>query len=146
MELIIKKFDELSADELYEILRARSAVFVVEQNCVYQDLDGKDKSAYHLWYRDDGGIAAYIRVLPQGISFKECSIGRVISLRRRQGIASSLMAEGIRLAREKFGAESIRIEAQSYAQAFYEFCGFRRVSKDEFDVDGIPHVEMVWNA
>ena len=146
MELIIKKFDELSPDELYEILRARSAVFVVEQNCVYQDLDGKDKAAYHLWYRDEDGIAAYIRVLPQGISFKECSIGRVISLRRRQGIASSLMAEGIRLAREKFGAESIRIEAQSYAQAFYEFCGFRRISKDEFDVDGIPHVEMVWNA
>ncbi len=146
MELIIKKFDELSAAELYEILRARSAVFVVEQNCVYQDLDGKDKSAYHLWYRDEDGIAAYIRVLPKGVSFEECSIGRVISLRRRQGIASSLMAEGIRLAREKFGAESIRIEAQSYAQAFYEFCGFRRISKDEFDVDGIPHVEMVWNA
>ena len=144
MELIIKKFDELSADELYEILRARSAVFVVEQNCVYQDLDGKDKAAYHLWYQDEGGIAAYIRVLPKGVSCPDCSIGRVISLRRRKGLASSLMAEGIRIAQEKFGAESIRIEAQSYAQKFYEYCGFRRISEGEFDVDGIPHVLMLW--
>ena len=130
MELIIKKFDELFADELYEILRARSAVFVVEQNCVYQDLDGKDKAAYHLWYQDEDGIAAYIRVLPHGVSFPDCSIGRVISLRRRKGLASSLMAEGI--------------EAQSYAQKFYEYCGFRRISEGEFDVDGIPHVLMLW--
>ena len=145
MELIIKKFDELSADELYEILRARSAVFVVEQNCVYQDLDGKDKAAYHLWYRDEGGIAAYLRVLPQGVSFSECSVGRVISLRRREGLGSRLMAEGIRIARERFGAEAIRIEAQAYAQKFYEVCGFCRVS-DEFLVDGIPHIEMLYKV
>ena len=76
MELHIKKYEELTVDELYDLLRARSEVFVVEQVCVYQDLDNKDKKAYHVWLSDDDGIAAYLRVLPSGVSYDEPSVIR----------------------------------------------------------------------
>ena len=147
MEIVTRHYDELTADELYDILRLRSAVFVVEQNCVYQDLDGKDKASYHLWLRDDGGeIVAYVRVLPQGISFDDAaSIGRVVCIKRRRGYATMLIREGIRLAQEKFSARRISIEAQLYARSLYEKLGFVQVS-DEFLEDGIPHIKMTWET
>lgn len=141
MELTAKRYDELTRDELYEILRLRAAVFVVEQNCAYLDPDGRDDRAYHVTLRDEDGIAAYLRVLDRGVSFPEVSIGRVIAVKRRCGLGSRIVAEGIRVAREKYGARRIVIEAQTYACALYEKLGFRRAG-EEFLEDGIPHVKM----
>ena len=141
MNLVVKKFEELSVNELYDILKLRVDVFVVEQNCPYPEIDNKDKGAYHLWLEDEEGIAAYLRVLDRGVSFDDPAIGRVISARRRKGYGTILMKEGIRIAKEKFGAEKITIEAQVYARKFYENVGFRKVS-EEFLEDGIPHIIM----
>ena len=141
MELIVKHFDELTTRELFEILKLRVAVFVVEQNCPYQEVDEKDRGAYHVWLQDDGGIRAYLRVLDRGVSFPEASIGRVIAVQRRQGLGTRIVREGIRVAREKFGADAITIEAQTYAAKLYENLGFCQTS-EEFLEDGIPHIRM----
>lgn len=143
MELYIKHFSELTAEELYRILAARSEIFVVEQDCVYQDLDGKDINAWHVWYEDEDGIAAYCRVLDKGVSYEyEGSIGRVIAVKRGTGLGYKVMMEGIRVAEERFGQTSLRISAQQYAQGFYEKCGFVRVSEPYLE-DDIPHVQML---
>ena len=142
MQLIIKHFNELTADELYEILAARAEVFVVEQNCAYQDLDGIDKNAYHVYYKEDGKIVAYLRVIDKGERLDEVSIGRVISLKRRCGLGSALMREGLRVAKEKFGATKVKIGAQLYAKPFYESVGFQQIS-GEYLEDGIPHIYML---
>lgn len=141
MELNIKHYSELTTDELYALLQVRSAVFVVEQDCVYQDLDDKDKNGYHLWYQDEKGIAACLRVLAPGVSFEDCSVGRVLTTRRRMGLGTALMKEGIKVAFEKYQTEHIIIEAQVYAREFYEKLGFVKCS-DEFLEDGIPHIRM----
>lgn len=141
MELVVKHFEELTAYELYEILRLRAAVFVVEQECVYQDIDGKDLDAYHVFLQDEEGIQAYLRVMDQGVSFEDVAIGRVISMKRREGLGSELLKIGIEVAKEKFGADRITIEAQTYARAFYERQGFVKAS-GEFMEDGIPHIRM----
>ena len=107
MELIIKHFSELTTEELMQIYKLRIAVFVVEQNCPYQDIDGWDPHAYHLWLKDEEGIQAYLRVLPQNTLYADASLGRVISMKRRCGLATRLLREGIALAREKFGAKQI---------------------------------------
>ena len=141
MELVIKHFSELSTEELFEIYRVRMAVFVVEQNCAYQDIDEADKVSYHLYLKDDDGIMAYIRVLPKGVYFADASIGRVVSVKRRCGLATRLLREGIRVAKEKFGATRLTIGAQSYAIDLYRGVGFT-VCSDEYVEDGIPHVRM----
>ena len=142
MQLLIKHFNELTADELYDILAARAEVFVVEQNCAYQDLDGIDKNAYHVYYKEDGKIVAYLRVIDKGERLDEVSIGRVISLKRRCGLGSALMREGLRVAKEKFGATKVKIGAQLYAKPFYESVGFKQIS-GEYLEDGIPHIYML---
>ena len=143
MNLYIKHFNELTTIELYRILRARAEIFVVEQDCVYQDLDNKDLNAWHVWFEDDDGVAAYCRVLDKGVSYEgEGSIGRVITVKRGTGLGYKVMMEGIRVAEEKFGQTSLRISAQQYAQGFYEKCGFVRVSEPYLE-DDIPHVQMV---
>ena len=142
MELIIKHFNELTTGELMEIYRARNAVFVVEQNCPYQDIDGWDPRAYHLWLQDEAGLQAYLRVLPQDTLYPDASLGRVISLKRRCGLATRLLQEGIALAREKFGARRLIIGAQTYACPVYEKVGFLRTDYEYLE-DGIPHVRMV---
>ena len=142
MTLTVKRCDELTLEELYEILRLRMAVFVVEQACAYQDIDDKDQAAVHAWLSDDDGIAAYLRVMDRGVYDEEVAIGRVISLRRRQGLATQLMREGVRIAREVFGADVISVEAQVYARGLYEKLGFRLAS-EEFLEDGIPHIRML---
>lgn len=141
MELTVKHFSELSADELYEIYRLRCAVFIVEQNCVYQDIDNADKLAYHLWLSDETGIQAYARVLPKGVTFPEVSLGRVIAVRRRVGLGTKIVREAARVAKEKFDADRITIEAQTYAKKLYENLGFKQTS-EEFLEDGIPHIQM----
>ena len=141
MELVIKHFDELSTHELYEILKLRVSVFVVEQNCPYQEIDDVDQKAYHVYLKDETGMQAYLRVLPKGVTFKEPSIGRVIAVKRRCGLGSLILSEGIKVAKERFGAECIVIGAQVYARKLYEKAGFVQ-SSSEYLEDGIPHIKM----
>ena len=141
MELTVKHFRELTTEELYDIYRLRAAVFVVEQNCVYQDVDDADKTAYHLWLSDEDGIQAYLRVLQKGARFEDVSIGRVIAVKRRRGLGSRILAAGIQAAKEKFQAKRIVLEAQVYARKLYENAGFVQTS-GEFLEDGIPHIQM----
>ena len=141
MELTIKRFRDLSLDELYEILRARVKVFVIEQNCPYQELDGRDQYAWHVFFHDESGIVAYLRVIDGGIQCPSVAIGRVITLRRGEGLGLKVLKEGIRVAKEKLNANEIEIEAQVYAKGFYEKVGFRQ-SSEEFLEDGIPHMRM----
>lgn len=142
MELVIKHFTELSLEELYDILRARVDVFVVEQNCPYPEIDGKDFDAYHFVMRDENGIAAYLRVLKSGVSFDAPALGRILTTRRGEGLGAEIVREGIKFAREKLGAREIKIEAQTYARGFYEKLGFRQCSEPFMD-DGIEHIEML---
>ena len=142
MEIVVKQFYELTLDELYEILRARAEVFVVEQNCVYQDVDNVDKEAYHVYLREEGEIVAYLRVVDKDKRLDEVSLGRVITLKRRQGYGSKVMKVGIEVARERFGAKKIKIGAQAWAKPFYEQVGFRQIS-GEYMEDGIPHIYMI---
>ncbi len=141
MEIIIKRFGELTPYELYTILKLRVDVFVVEQNCPYHELDDKDQLAYHLWLEDEQGIAAYLRILPPGAAFDTPALGRVISARRRCGVGSKLLSAGIEAVRSLYGSTAITIEAQVYAREFYEKAGFIRMS-EPFDEDGIPHIRM----
>ena len=144
MWLCVKRYPELTLDELYRLLRLRVAVFVVEQECPYMELDDRDQKAVHVWLEDAEGIQAYLRVMDRGVESEYVSIGRVISMRRRTGLGSRLLREGIRVARAVFHADTIYLEAQVYARRFYERQGFRQVS-DEYIDDGIPHIRMLLN-
>ena len=135
MELIVKHFSELSAEELFEIYKLRVSVFIVEQSCPYQDIDDADKSAYHVWLWDEDGIEAYARVLPAGVAFPTAAFGRVIAVKRRCGLGTKIVAAAIETARDKLGADMITIEAQVYARSLYENLGFRQTS-EEFLEDG----------
>ena len=138
-----KSFQELTLDELYELLRVRSEVFVVEQDCVYQDLDNDDQKSIHLWLTIAGKVVALARVCPAGTHMQEVSIGRVITTERGKGYGKQIMLHAIEAAKEHFGAKQIDIEAQEYARGFYEGVGFRQ-SSDTFILDGIPHIKMTW--
>ena len=138
-----KTFQELTTDELYELLRVRSEVFVVEQNCVYQDMDGDDQKSIHLWLTVANNIVALARVCPAGTHMKEISIGRVITTERGKGYGKQIMLRAIDAAIELFSATLIDIEAQEYARGFYESVGFTQ-SSDTFMLDGIPHIKMTW--
>ena len=141
MELKIKKFNELTTNELYEIIKARIDIFVVEQNCPYSELDGKDKECYHVFYEEDGKVLAYCRVAPRSVVFESVAIGRVITVARKTGLGKLLIKEAVDVAVQKFGADKIEIGAQIQAQGFYEKCGFK-VTDNEYIEDGIPHVMM----
>ena len=108
-------------------------------------MDGRDRQAYHVFLRDETGIKAYLRVLDRGVSFEEVSIGRVLTTERRRGYGHKILDAGIAAAREKYGAETIRIEAQTYARKLYEDHGFRQ-DGEEFLEDDIPHIPMIWHA
>lgn len=141
MELVVKHFSELSAEELFEIYKLRVSVFVVEQKCPYQEVDDADRAAYHLWLQDADGIKAYARILPQGVAFSTAAFGRVIAVERRCGLGSRIVDAAIHVAKTKLHADKITIEAQTYARSLYEKYGFRQTS-DEFLEDGIPHIQM----
>ena len=145
-ELVLhkKSFQELTVDELYELLRVRSEVFVVEQDCVYQDMDGDDQKSIHLWLTVAGKVVALARVCPAGTHMKEISIGRVITTVRGKGYGKQIMIHAIDAAKEHFGAKQIDLEAQEYAKGFYESVGFKQ-SSDTFMLDGIPHIRMTLN-
>ncbi|WP_207760015.1 GNAT family N-acetyltransferase [Bifidobacterium primatium] len=143
LELTIKRFEELTAAELYEIYRVRVAVFVVEQECAYQEVDDADRRCWHVFLHDDDGIAAYCRVIDAGVTFDETSIGRVLSLRRGRGLGTRIVEAGLDVARTRADATVVHIEAQTHARGMYERLGFVQVS-DEFLEDGIPHIGMIW--
>ena len=138
-----KTFHELTVDELYELLRVRSEVFVVEQYCVYQDMDGDDQKAIHLWLTVADKVVALARVCPAGTHMEEVSIGRVITTERNRGYGKQIMLHAIDAAIGHFNAKRIDIEAQEYARGFYESVGFRQ-SSESFMLDGIPHIKMTW--
>jgi len=143
MKLHRKHFRELTLDELYELLRIRAEVFVVEQDCVYQDMDYDDQQSVHLWLTEGEKVVALCRVCPAGTHMQEVSIGRVITTERNKGYGKRIMLEGIKTAKECFAAKQIDIEAQEYAKGFYEQVGFRQ-SSDPFLLDGIPHIKMTY--
>ena len=140
----VKPFLELSASELYDVLRLRSEVFVVEQNCVFLDQDDKDQYCQHLSLFSDGKLAAYSRLVPAGVSYEEISIGRVVTSPafRGTGLGRELMERSIIACEELFAKAPIRIGAQTYALPFYASLGF--VPEGEvYDEDGIEHIEML---
>ena len=139
MELVVKTFEELTRDELYEILKVRSAVFVVEQNCPYQDIDGVDRQALHVFLQEDGQILAYLRVFEKDKD--RAQIGRVLTMVRGKGLGKAVFQAGLQAAGERLKKKSVYLEAQTYAIGFYEKEGFR-VTSEEFLEDGIPHVKM----
>ncbi len=142
MKVCVKRYSELTKDELYALAKLRIAVFVVEQNCPYMELDDRDQEAIHVWLEDEDGIEAYLRVMDRSVESEHVSIGRVIAVKRRSGIGTQVLSEGIRVAKEYFAADQIYLEAQVYARSFYEKSGFRQVS-EEFLEDGIPHIKMI---
>lgn len=135
-----KYFDELSTKELYEILRARAEIFVVEQNCVYQDLDGIDYESLHVFAEEGGKVTAYLRAFYKDEDTVQ--MGRVLTLRHGEGLGGKLLREGIAQIRARMRPAKICIDAQCYATGFYEREGFR-ICSEEFLEDGIPHVQMV---
>lgn len=142
-----KTFETLSISELYRILQLRSKVFVVEQNCPYLDMDDKDQQSVHLWLAgDDGRVLAYCRLLPAGISYPQCSIGRVVTdpQARGSGAGRRLMEKAIHDIEATWQATSIRIGAQLYLKTFYESLGFVQSSEPYLE-DDIPHIEMIRN-
>lgn len=135
----------LDTATLYRILAARQAVFVVEQQCPYLDLDGVDAGCHHLWLEDaQGQLLAYARLLPPGVHHSEASIGRVLTTAagRGAGLGRSLMLEALQRMRTLHPGHPLRIDAQQYLEAFYTGLGFQTAGA-VFDLDGIPHVEMV---
>ena len=140
MDCIVKTFDQLTSREVYEILQVRTAVFVVEQTCPYQEVDGVDYDAWHVFLRDDRGIRAYLRAFRRDETTAQ--IGRVLTLDRGNGLGMEVLRAGIRTVREKMGVEKIFIEAQTYTIEFYGRVGFR-VAGEEFLEDDIPHVPMI---
>lgn len=146
MEWKIKTFNELSNDELYEIIKLRSEVFVIEQQCIYEECDGKDKKAYHLFGEEDGEILVYLRILDKGVSFNEVSIGRVVANKkyRSKGLAKEMVSRAIEFIEDNLNEKVIRISAQEYLLKFYSSLGFMKVSQVYLE-DGIPHMEMVYN-
>lgn len=139
-----KTFEELTTTELYEILQLRAEVFVVEQDCPYNDIDGKDMKCGHLWAVLDDKVIAFTRIVPQGISYKEASIGRVATHKdyRHLKLGHQLMSHSLEIIENVYGTSSVRISAQSYLKNFYEKCGFQQVS-EEYLEDDIPHIEML---
>lgn len=145
-EYIIKPFSELQNEELYQILKLRNEVFIVEQNCVYQDIDDKDHESYHLMCKVDGNLAGYTRLLPAGLSFKEISIGRVITSPKYRGLGlgKKLIEKSIDFCNTQWENSPIRIGAQLYLLKFYQSLGFIEEG-EEYDEDGILHIEMIKN-
>ena len=144
LEFKIKRFKELLTSELYELLQLRSEVFVVEQKCVYQDIDGKDEKAIHILGKFDNTIVVYARIFNAGAYFENASIGRVVISEkyRTQKWGHELMKTAILSIETEFGIQPITISAQLYLKNFYENHGFIQMGEMYLE-DGIPHIEML---
>lgn len=145
MEAVVKKFDELSTIELYQILRLRSEVFVVEQDCVYQDIDNKDQKALHVLGLKNGELVAYTRMFKPGDYFENASIGRVVVAQeqRKYGYGKQIMQVSMAALAQRFPKTTLEISAQKYLLKFYTELGFTAVG-EEYLEDGIPHVRMLY--
>lgn len=143
MNWITKKFEELSVHELYAILQLRSKVFVVEQNCAYQDMDDTDQRSLHFYGIDHNKIVAYVRLIPPGISYTEAAIGRVVvdPEYRAKAIGKELMRGAIEAVKKHFKTEHITISAQLYLLKFYNELGFKETGETYLE-DNIPHIKM----
>lgn len=139
-----ENFDELTKDNLYRLLQLRQKIFALEQNSVYLDIDGKDKSAMHLFVTDAVDVIACCRLLAPSVKYAEPAIGRVCIAQshRGKGLGKELMLKTIALSNELYPAQGIRISAQLYLKNFYSDLGFDKVSAP-YDEDGIPHIEML---
>ena len=139
----LKTFDTLTPTELYTILRLRSEVFVVEQNCVFLDMDDRDQASSHLMAWEENKLVAYTRLLPAGVAYNIPSIGRVVTspTERGFGLGKLLMTKSIEACEQLYGKTPIRIGAQLYLKGFYESLGFSQ-SSGVYDEDGIDHIEM----
>jgi ElaA protein len=144
IQWLLKKFDELKPDQLYAILQLRNEVFVVEQNCVFQDADDKDQDSYHLMGFHNNKLVAYTRLVPAGVFYEQASIGRVVTSPsvRRSGAGKLLMQQSIDTLYQLFGKVPIKIGAQYYLRKFYESFGFVQIS-DIYLEDGIEHIYML---
>lgn len=141
---IFKPFDSLTVNELYAILRLRSEVFVVEQNCVFQDMDDKDQQCHHMMGWKGNLLAAYTRLVPPGVSYEQASIGRVVTspLTRGGGLGKTLMEKSIEEINNLYGPGSIKIGAQLYLKKFYQSLDFKQIG-EIYDEDGIDHIYMI---
>jgi ElaA protein len=139
-----KAFDELTAEEVYNILCVRQQVFVLEQECLYLDADGKDRKAFHLMGFLNNELVAYARILAPGVSYPEVSMGRILTTQKARGTGSGmqLMEVGLSRISEEYGNVAIRISAQSYLKEFYRKYGFEPTGKEYLE-DEIPHMEML---
>lgn len=139
MKFVTKFFEELTTAELYELLKARAEIFVVEQNCIYQDLDDRDYDSLHVFYEESGKVLAYLRAFSKEEGVVQ--MGRVLTIEHGTGLGGKLLRAGMDSIKEKFQPQKIYIEAQSYATGYYEREGFT-ICSEEFLEDGIPHVQM----
>jgi ElaA protein len=147
MNITVKTFEELNTTELHNILQLRSEVFVVEQHCVYQDLDGKDLKALHIIGEKDTKVVAYTRCFAPGIYFKEAAIGRVVvpQDQRAYGYGHVIMEASKKAVKEHYKTDTIKLSAQEYLKKFYESHGFSQIGEGYLE-DGIPHIAMVTKA
>ncbi len=143
MNILVKTFDQLTIDELHDLLQLRSEVFVVEQDCAYQDIDGKDRKALHVIGLKDDKIVAYTRCFKPGIYFKEASIGRVVvdEAYRKFKSGHDIMSASIAAIKEYYQTETIKLSAQVYLTKFYESHGFNQIGEGYLEED-IPHIAM----
>jgi len=144
MKIVLKHFHELTIQELYNILQLRSEVFVVEQNCIYQDIDGKDQKAVHIFIKENKDVLAYSRVFNEGEYFENPSIGRVVVKKEKRGteLGKKIMMEGAKYIKETFTNKKIEISAQKYLKDFYSELGYE-FTGNEYLEDGIPHIRMI---
>lgn len=143
----VKSFQELSLEEFHDIIALRIQIFIIEQNCPYQEVDGKDKLAHHLFFKNEmDEIIAVTRILPKGISYAEVAIGRVVVHEdyRGTGLGNQLMADSMNFVRDKYGEVPVRLSAQKHLENYYGNHGFKSTGKEYLE-DGIPHVEMLYN-
>ena len=147
LDISIKTFNELSLEELYYLLQLRSEVFVVEQDCVYQDVDGKDQKALHIIGKKENTIIAYTRIFKPGDYFKEASIGRVVVSEKTRHLkyGHQLMVASIDAVKDAFHTNEIKLSAQKYLENFYNNLGFKTIGEPYLE-DGIPHIAMVKNT
>lgn len=147
MQWRLKKFNDLTLDELYGILKLRVEVFVVEQNCPYQDIDDKDQLSYHLFLEDDGEIVAVLRILPENVSFDEVAIGRIIVKKsyRGQGISKVMIEKALDFIINDLGKNRVKLSGQAYLTDFYRGLGFEKISEVYLE-DGIKHYDFLYES
>ena len=144
--IITKTFSELDTEDLYQILRIRSEVFVVEQDCVYQDIDNKDKNAIHLYYKENDQIVAYTRIFKAGDYYENPCIGRVLVSKKNRGndLGKKIMIDSMEYIKQNIKGEKIELSAQKYLDKFYKDLGFYKIGEDYLE-DGIPHQRMIFD-